>query len=102
MKTSNKLRKQLLNAVSAATMTMLDEHCPSHKEGPPETWPDDEKKLWDMLSDLEHRANRNIEAVIIGASRMAYDAHADEMEKLAKERTEFANTSASFCMGGES
>lgn len=60
MKTSKKLRNQILNAISAGTMSCLDEYCPFHKDGPPETWNDDEKKLWDQINEVERRA---VEAV---------------------------------------
>ncbi len=64
MKISNKLRKQILNGMSDAVRAMLDEHCPSHKDGPPDTWPDDEKKLWDVINEVEMRAARKIDAIL--------------------------------------
>lgn len=64
MAMSNKKRRQILDALSAAAMEMLNEHCPAHKEGPPETWPEDEKKLWDVISEVEDRATKKIECVL--------------------------------------
>ena len=66
MKTSKKLRNQILNSLSAAVLTMLDEHCPSHKDLPPEAWPDNEKQMWDIINEVESRASKKIDAVLIG------------------------------------
>lgn len=63
MKISHKLGEALQEAVSAAAATLLNEHCPSHLEGPPETWREDEKRIWDLITDLEFRANQNIAAI---------------------------------------
>ena len=92
LKTSNKLRHQLLSAVSAATMTLCNEHVPAHLDGPPETWPEDQKKLWDLITEAEHRCRRNIEAGLIGARRMSFDSHADEMDQTAAALKESADS----------
>jgi hypothetical protein len=81
LRTSEKLQKQLLHAVSAAVMSMCNEHVPDHTQGPPETWQEDQKKIWDLLNELDHRARRNISAVIVRARRMPFDPHADTMDE---------------------
>lgn len=66
LKVSMKLRKQLLDALSAGTMIVLDMHCPLQKQGfPPETWGDDEKRLFDIINEVECEAARQIEHALL-------------------------------------
>jgi hypothetical protein len=65
LRTSNKLRKQLLNSVSEGIMSMYDDYCPFHKEGPPDTWTDEQKRVWDMLTEAESRITQRIEETLV-------------------------------------
>lgn len=65
VKVSNKLRRALLNAVSEATMSMMDEYAPRHLEGPPEIWDEDTKRIFDLLGEFESRATRLVEATLV-------------------------------------
>lgn len=64
MKISNKLRNKILNGISAATMAALDHYCDFHKEGPPDTWTDEQKRLFDLINDMEHRISRKVDGVM--------------------------------------
>jgi hypothetical protein len=55
MKISNRFRKQILDRVSEAVMTIYDEHCPFHLEVGPEMWNEEQKKLWDIITETESR-----------------------------------------------
>jgi hypothetical protein len=45
-------------------MSMLDEFCPFHKDSPPECWNNDEKKLWDLINEQEHRIVTEVNKVV--------------------------------------
>jgi len=64
MRTSLKFRRQILDAISAGTMSMLDEFFPFHKDSPPECWNNDEKKLWDLINEQEHRIVTEVNKVV--------------------------------------
>lgn len=62
---SKKLRRKILNALSAGTMVVLDRHCELQKQGnPPEMWDDEEKRLWDIINEVEHEAAKRIEIAL--------------------------------------
>jgi hypothetical protein len=56
MAVPKKTQKQILDAVATVAMEMYDQHYPAHKEGPPDSWPEHERKLWDLIGEMEYRA----------------------------------------------
>lgn len=77
MKISNKLRKQLEDAVGEAAKSVLNQHCPAHLDGPPEIWPDHEKDLWDLITETEYRVTKNVDALLNGTApdRLPYTGY---------------------------
>lgn len=64
MAISGKKRRQILNAISVATLEVLDAAAPEWTEGTPETWSKDTKAKFDLVSELEVKVSRAVERVL--------------------------------------
>jgi hypothetical protein len=64
MKISKKIKKSIMEAITTAAYTMLNEHCPSSKDCPPEAWLDYEREKWDLISETQSRIEKSVEAVL--------------------------------------
>lgn len=64
MAISGKKRRQVLNAVSVATLEVLDAVAPMWKEGTPETWDKETKEKFDLVSEVEVKVSRAVERAL--------------------------------------
>lgn len=66
MAISGKKRRQVLNAISGATLEVLDAVAPEWKDGTPETWDRETKEKFDLITEMEVKVCRAVERVLLG------------------------------------
>jgi hypothetical protein len=66
LKVSNRLRRQLTNAVAGAWLELKQERCPeTFTDLPPEAWSPETKATMELLDAFSNRACRRIETALI-------------------------------------
>lgn len=64
MKTTAKFRRALKSAISSGMCRAIDEICPEIGDNPPETWDEDTRKRFDMVTEIERCISREIDKVL--------------------------------------
>lgn len=59
-----KKRKQLIEALSATSLAVLEEHIPGWDQETPETLSSEQRKLFDVITDFERIAASKIAQVL--------------------------------------
>lgn len=53
MKTTLKLRKAIRRAISQGMCEAIDRICPEIKDNPPDTWDEDTRRRFDLITEVE-------------------------------------------------
>lgn len=68
MKVTNKLRKAIQEAILAGMCEMIDRHCPEIKNNPPDTWDEDTRRRFDLITDVEAAMSKAVNKVLDSTS----------------------------------
>lgn len=64
MKTTLKLRNAIRRAISEGMCEAIDYHCPEIKDNPPDTWDEDTRRRFDLITDVEARIAAHVDVTL--------------------------------------
>jgi hypothetical protein len=59
-----KLRKAVQDAIADAFLEITEERIPSTLQSPPDNWVDDEREMFDLLTDFQNKIERRLAPVL--------------------------------------
>ncbi len=64
MKVTAKLRRAIKSAITEGMCKAIDLHCPEVDDNPPDTWDEDTRRRFDVITDVEAQISLAVDKVL--------------------------------------